>query len=108
MNVISQWLAMTDAERQSYIDEAAANAKHLTIIPDEFPPMSDAAAYEEERLRELAERGDYLGDGVYASFDGYQVWVKAQRDSIEHAVALERGVLVNLLTYARNFYGNHL
>ena len=31
----------------------------------------------------------YLGDGVYASFDGYQIWLKTERETGWHAVALE-------------------
>lgn len=41
----------------------------------------------------------YLGDGVYAGFDGYQIWVWAVRDDIEHAVALEAETLASLAKY---------
>lgn len=61
------------------------------------------AESEESRLRDLAE-GEYIGDGVYASFDGYQVWLKARRDGMEHSVALEPDVLICFLKYVRHFY----
>lgn len=38
----------------------------------------------------------YLGDGVYAGHDGYQVWVHTQQG---HCIALEPGVLAALLAY---------
>jgi hypothetical protein len=41
----------------------------------------------------------YLGDGVYAGFDGYQIWVWAERDGSEHAVAFEAEVLASLAAY---------
>lgn len=31
----------------------------------------------------------YLGDGVYATFDGYQIWLKTQYSDRTHVVALE-------------------
>jgi hypothetical protein len=41
----------------------------------------------------------YLGDGVYAGFDGYQIWVWAERDSFTHAVAFEAETLASLAKY---------
>jgi hypothetical protein len=41
----------------------------------------------------------YLGDGAYAGFDGYQIWVWAERDGITHAVALEPGTMASLAKY---------
>ena len=35
----------------------------------------------------------YLGDGLYASFDGYQFVLRAPRQDGDHWVALEPGVL---------------
>lgn len=34
-------------------------------------------------------RKTYLHDGAYAGFDGYQVWLWAERDGMTHAVALD-------------------
>ena len=40
----------------------------------------------------------YLGDGVYASFDGYYVWLAAN-DHHNKVVALEPAVIENLIQY---------
>ncbi len=42
---------------------------------------------------------EYIGDGVYASFDGYQIWVQAERYGMVHSVALEPAVIASLLAY---------
>jgi hypothetical protein len=44
---------------------------------------------------------EYLGDGVYAEFDGYQIWLYTH-DGISRLceIALEPGVFARLLTYA--------
>lgn len=43
----------------------------------------------------------YLGDAVYASFDGYHIWLKTSNGiSITNEIALEPGVL-NLLDMFR-------
>ena len=47
----------------------------------------------------MDEYRQYLGDGVYAHWDGFQVWVAAERDGRQHAVALEAPVLDALETY---------
>jgi hypothetical protein len=41
----------------------------------------------------------YLGDGVYAGFDGYQIWVWAERDGCTHAIAFEAETLASLAKY---------
>lgn len=41
----------------------------------------------------------YLGDGVYASFDGYQIWLKVARDYGKQEIALEPPVYAALLRY---------
>lgn len=41
----------------------------------------------------------YIGDGVYASHDGYQIWVRAERDGRQHEIALEPHVLAALFEY---------
>jgi len=40
----------------------------------------------------------YLGDGVYASFDGYSVWLAVNHHE-NNVVALEPGVVANLIKY---------
>jgi hypothetical protein len=41
----------------------------------------------------------YLGDGLYASFDGWQVRLRAPRQYSDHMVFLEPDVLVSLEKY---------
>jgi hypothetical protein len=43
------------------------------------------------------ESETYIGDGVYASFDGYQVWLRADGNRI----AIEPGVWARLKDYVR-------
>jgi hypothetical protein len=42
----------------------------------------------------------YLGDGVYAGFDGWQVWLWAHREGQDHEIALERETAVALEKYS--------
>ena len=42
----------------------------------------------------------YLGDGVYASFDGYQVWLAANHHT-NLVIALEPAVLDALTDYVK-------
>jgi hypothetical protein len=44
----------------------------------------------------------YLGDGVIASFDGYQIWLSADRDGITHRIALEPEVYDALHCYEQD------
>lgn len=49
----------------------------------------------------------YLGDGVYGHFDGYHIWLSANRDGINHTIALEPAVLHSLFNYnkeIRDYY----
>lgn len=39
----------------------------------------------------------YLGDGVYASFDGFQIWLRTQEGN---EIALEPSVMTALYRYA--------
>jgi hypothetical protein len=41
----------------------------------------------------------HLGDGAYASHDGYHIWVSADRDGITHCVAFEPGLIQELVRY---------
>ena len=48
----------------------------------------------------------YLGDGVYADFDGYQVWIWTSNGIREsERIALEPSVIRNLLDYAKRVGG---
>jgi hypothetical protein len=42
----------------------------------------------------------YLGDGVYCSFDGSQIWLRAPRSEGDHVVALEPQVYAEFVRYA--------
>lgn len=41
----------------------------------------------------------YLGDGLYVSFDGYQLWLRAPRDDGDHMVALDAATYEALTEY---------
>lgn len=44
----------------------------------------------------------YLGDGVYARFDGFQIWVEASNGvQVTAAVALDPGVWTALLAWEK-------
>lgn len=43
----------------------------------------------------------YIGDGVYASFDGYQIWLHLGSHLSPGVVALEPAVLDSLNEFAR-------
>jgi hypothetical protein len=43
----------------------------------------------------------YLGDGVYASFDGYQIRLATTRDNGIHEIYLEPDTAMSLLDYMR-------
>ena len=45
------------------------------------------------------QHDSYLGDGVYASFDGYQIWLAVNHHENKQ-VALEPQVLQALIAYA--------
>jgi hypothetical protein len=48
------------------------------------------------------KRERYIGDGVYASFDGFNIWLRTQRETGWHEIALEPEVLDALLAYAKS------
>lgn len=43
----------------------------------------------------MSEREEYLGDGLYASFDGWQVKLRAPRENGDHEVFLEPGLTLD-------------
>ncbi len=49
----------------------------------------------------MTEKEEYLGDGLYASFDGYQIKLRAPREFGDSVVFLETGVLLSLIRYAK-------
>jgi hypothetical protein len=46
----------------------------------------------------------YLGDGLYASFDGYMITLRAPRENGDHFVCLEPEVLAALQTYVARLF----
>lgn len=50
-------------------------------------------------------RKEYIGDGVYAAFDGYQIWLAAERDGRVHNIAIEPEVWASLKAYAHTIWG---
>jgi hypothetical protein len=46
----------------------------------------------------------HLGDGCYAAFDGYCVWLWAERENGWHRIALEPTLFQALLAYARQHW----
>jgi hypothetical protein len=43
----------------------------------------------------------YLGDGLYASFDGFSIWLRAPREHGDHYVALEPPIFYAFIEYAK-------
>ncbi len=41
----------------------------------------------------------YLGDGLYARFDGFTIWLRAPRETGDHYVALEPQVYAELTRF---------
>lgn len=48
------------------------------------------------------EEESYLGDGLYAKFDGYQIVLRAPRVDGDHWVALEPEAYANLLRFTKH------
>ena len=46
---------------------------------------------------------DYLGDGVYVSFDGYHIWL-APNEPQNKVIAIEPSVMAALLRYANRVW----
>lgn len=42
---------------------------------------------------------EYIGDGVYVDFDGYQIWLSTDRGGVTHEIALEPSLLKALDHY---------
>lgn len=48
----------------------------------------------------------YLGDGVYVSFDGYQIWLDTRAQFPVNRIALEPEVYAALLRYVEKLHEN--
>lgn len=53
-------------------------------------------------MTEKAVNEIYIGDGLYASFDGWSVWLRAPRSGGDHYVALDQLMFRDLVEYLRN------
>ena len=49
----------------------------------------------------MSTKETYLGDGLYASFDGWQFCLRAPRENGDHVVFLEPQMLHDLNEYAK-------
>lgn len=55
-------------------------------------------------LDESLDDETYLGDGLYASFDGFMIRLRAPRGPVDHEVYLEPEVLKTLMGFAKDIY----
>lgn len=56
-----------------------------------------------EDLKFTGKFPEYLGDAVYASFDGYHVWVETSNGlGLTNSVALDPDVFARLIAYQEN------
>lgn len=46
---------------------------------------------------------EYIGDGLYARYDGFAIWLRAPREGGDHEVALEPQVLREFIRFAMQF-----
>lgn len=69
--------------------------------------MSDQIIYI-ERGDESPWPKNYIGDGVYASFDGHHIWLRAEGERagvrVTNEIALEPTVYQSLVKYAARLY----
>lgn len=47
----------------------------------------------------------YIGDAVYVSHDGYQLWLHLNSHDSSPLIALDKDVMESLIRYAANFFG---
>jgi hypothetical protein len=50
----------------------------------------------------------YIGDGVYASHDGYQIWLEVGTAGGRTRIALEPEVMQALIVYYNSFRGSEV
>jgi hypothetical protein len=53
----------------------------------------------------MSESEEYLGDGLYASFNGESIRLRASRDGGDHVVYLDANVFRNFIAWADNAIG---
>jgi len=123
---------LSETERESFVDAVEALARIAGLTEPQidepqadnpfsgarlvsFEPASAEAmeAYAHEAAQEPGQPHDedehrqYLGDGVYASFDGYQIWLaKGRHDAPREAqIAIEPEVWQALVAYGAARWG---
>jgi len=47
----------------------------------------------------------YIGDGLYASFDGYQIRLRAPREGGDHVVYLDDATFCSFMDYVQEAVG---
>ena len=47
----------------------------------------------------------YLGDGLYAQYDGYHVVLSTLREDVEHFVALDSDVIYEFMRFLEKVFG---
>lgn len=52
----------------------------------------------------MTDKETYLGDGLYASFDGFQIRLRAPREMGDHEVFLETPVLDEFLRFVETTF----
>jgi hypothetical protein len=66
----------------------------------------------EEQAQRVPPPGDetYLGDGLYASFDGYQIRLRAPREGTDHFICMEPEVWQTLRFWLHHYQdmANHM
>jgi hypothetical protein len=53
----------------------------------------------------MERREQYLGDGLYASFDGFMITLRAPREGGDHWVGLEPQIYAALVRFAKTCWG---
>lgn len=59
-----------------------------------------------DEFKKLYSQETYLGDGLYAHFDGYHFVLRAPREFGDHYVALEPPVFEKLMKYREQAYAD--
>jgi hypothetical protein len=54
----------------------------------------------------VMENEEYLGDAVYASFDGFHIWLRTG-DGNDRRIALKPGVQQAFINYRRRLYASY-
>lgn len=51
-----------------------------------------------------AHQEEYLADGVYAMYDGYQIWLRVEREGKQERIALEPKTFYALLELTKRHW----